>query len=128
VKVLPSDTFFFANRYRPFHEVGTAVHAEIENYAKQRRDMNQTGFEALGNAFNSLPHMTEKKRSIDMHTNLATALLEEIKLRGLDKFYQVENQWTGAYAVNNAVAELRELLNAENGTVKDKIRALMVLY
>eukprot|EP00397_Hematodinium_sp_SG-2012_P008325 GEMP01008382.1.p1 GENE.GEMP01008382.1~~GEMP01008382.1.p1 ORF type:complete len:610 (+),score=118.78 GEMP01008382.1:120-1949(+) len=127
-----SDAFFSTNRYEPFPEVGTAVHAEIENYTKKRQGMNQPddeGFSAIGRALNSLPQMTEKKRSIDMHTNLAMALLKEIKARGLDKFYQLENQWSsGASATNSAISELRELLNGEQGTLKDKTRALMALY
>ena len=41
---------------------------------------------ALSNAFvlparrRSLPELMEKKKSIDMHTNIATALLEQIKV------------------------------------------------
>ena len=36
----------------------------------------------LASAINALPEMTEKKRSVDMHTNLATALVNEIKVGG----------------------------------------------
>lgn len=41
-------------------------------------------------AVSSLPELTERKRTIDKHTNLATRLLGEIKARGLDQYYNTE--------------------------------------
>ncbi len=40
-------------------------------------------------AVNSLPQLTEQKRVVDKHTNIASALLRAIKARGLDQLYQV---------------------------------------
>ena len=37
-------------------------------------------------AVSSLPELTERKRTIDKHTNLATALLAAIQARGLATF------------------------------------------
>ena len=34
----------------------------------------------------------EKKKRIDMHTNIATALLDEIKERKLDTFFEAEEK------------------------------------
>eukprot|EP00913_Durusdinium_trenchii_P021890 g20569.t1 len=36
--------------------------------------------------------LTEKKRSIDMHTNIAHALVAEVKARELDRYYELEDQ------------------------------------
>ena len=36
--------------------------------------------------------MLEKKRLIDMHTSLATAILDQIKLRKLDLFFELEEK------------------------------------
>jgi hypothetical protein len=40
----------------------------------------------------SLPELLEKKKRIDMHTNIATALLDEIKERKLDTFFEAEEK------------------------------------
>ena len=42
--------------------------------------------------FSSLPELLEKKKRIDMHTNIATALLDEIKERKLDTFFEAEEK------------------------------------
>ena len=44
------------------------------------------------NAVSSLPELTERKRVIDKHTNMATALLKEIKDRQIDNFVAVEEE------------------------------------
>ena len=40
----------------------------------------------------SLPELIERKKRIDMHTNVATALLDEIKERKLDTFFEAEEK------------------------------------
>jgi sec1 family domain-containing protein 1 len=40
----------------------------------------------------TLPELLEKKRLIDLHTNVATALLENIKGRRLDILYESEEK------------------------------------
>jgi hypothetical protein len=50
----------------------------------------QANTRGLMAAVSSLPELTERKRCIDKHTNLATRLLGEIKGRGLDQYYNTE--------------------------------------
>ena len=44
----------------------------------------------LANAVSSLPQLLEKKRHINMHMNIASAVLEEVKLRKLDQLFETE--------------------------------------
>lgn len=44
----------------------------------------------LGSFVNTIPALREKKRIIDVHTNIATALLKQIKDRELDTYVSLE--------------------------------------
>ena len=46
----------------------------------------------MGIVHSSLPELIERKKRIDMHTNVATALLDEIKERKLDTFFEAEEK------------------------------------
>lgn len=81
----------------------------------------------LAVAISSLPQLTKKKQQIDMHTNIATSLLECIKDRGLDGFYQVEEELLmrpKTFEVNRILA----LLENSRGTVDDKLRLFLIYF
>jgi hypothetical protein len=132
-----SDQFWTQHAFGAFPDVANAVHEAIEDYKKKSASMSANPGEddptqalapGLAAAINALPEMTEKKRSIDMHTNIATALLAEIKARELDRYYELEDQFT-SQSVSTSIKAMEELLaDSQRGTLMDKTRALMCLY
>jgi len=129
-----SDAFWLQHAGAAFPDVGNAVHEAIEEYKTKTASMSSKGEDemdmapGLAAAMNALPEMTEKKRSIDMHTNIAMALMSEIKARELDKYYELEDQFT-SQSVGTSIKSMDELLSeSQKGTLLDKTRALMCLY
>lgn len=92
------------------------------NAARNEESRNDTS--ALVSAVASLPQLQERKRVIDKHTNIATALLGEIKQRGLDEYHVVEED---LLAGKPDRAAMMGLLDATGrGTPEDKLRLAIV--
>mmetsp|Transcript_6682 Transcript_6682/g.17027 ORF Transcript_6682/g.17027 Transcript_6682/m.17027 type:complete len:642 (-) Transcript_6682:41-1966(-) len=132
-----TDAFWKANAGEPWPAAAGAVHEALEEFNNQRESMNKSGADeddptqslttGIAAALNALPEMTERKRSIDMHTNIATALVSEVRARGLDRYYELEDQFS-SQSLGSSITALSELITDGSGTVLDKTRALMVLY
>ncbi|XP_063102499.1 sec1 family domain-containing protein 1 isoform X2 [Cavia porcellus] len=94
----PIDKFWQKHKGSPFPEVAESVQQELEYYRAQEDEVKRLksimGLEGedegaismisdntakLTSAVSSLPELLEKKRLIDLHTNVATAVLEHIK-------------------------------------------------
>ena len=84
----------------------------------------------LTSAVSSLPALLEKKRLIDMHTNIATALLDQIKLRKLDMFFEIEEKILSKHATPfGTERSLMQILeDQEAGTPQDKLRLFLIYY
>jgi len=132
-----NDSFWSAHAGDPFPSVADAVAAAIDEYNKKREEMSTTKdsddptqsiTKDLASAFSALPEMREKKRIIDMHTNIATALMSEVNARELHRYYEMEDQFS-SQSVSTSVSQLEKLIaEQQKGTALDKTRALMVLY
>eukprot|EP00183_Erythrolobus_madagascarensis_P007250 CAMPEP_0185846406 /NCGR_PEP_ID=MMETSP1354-20130828/2054_1 /TAXON_ID=708628 /ORGANISM="Erythrolobus madagascarensis, Strain CCMP3276" /LENGTH=695 /DNA_ID=CAMNT_0028546535 /DNA_START=40 /DNA_END=2127 /DNA_ORIENTATION=+ len=143
------DSFWAANAGRPFPQVAEAVEAALAAYRKDVEAVNaQAGAvggdtlfdetqlaqggasDALSRAVAQLPELRKRKQIIDMHTNIATALLDCIKDRALDGFFQLEDQLMSASA--RAAVETESVLSLlrdpARGTPLDKLRLALIFY
>lgn len=130
-----SDPFWASNSWSPFEKVAEEIETQLSKYKQDVDEVNRRtggndgvefdGTDLIGNtkhlmnAVNSLPELTERKKLIDKHTNIATVLLGEIKERSLDAYCTLENDMLTKGSVDRSA--LLSLLRGK-GTKVDKLR------
>lgn len=85
----------------------------------------------LTNAINTLPELLETKRLIDLHTTIASAILEHIKQRKLDVYFEVEEKLIsskGHLDQKSAIAPLELIREPNSGLNEDKLRLFLVYF
>ena len=123
------DVFWLTNKGAPFPQVAERIQQELEEYRLKEDDIKRMksdmGIESgvndndaalgmhlsdntqrLNSAISSLPALLEKKRLIDMHTSLATAMLDQIKLRKLDVFFELEEKILSRQALDRSLMQV----------------------
>ncbi|XP_019150733.1 PREDICTED: SEC1 family transport protein SLY1 [Ipomoea nil] len=134
-----SDPFWMANGSLEFPEVALEIENQLNKYKKDVEEVNRRtggndgaefdGTDLIGNtkhlmnAVNSLPELTERKQVIDKHTNIATALLGEIKERSLDTYAKKEDDLMVRGGIDRS--EILGVLKGK-GTKVDKLRFAII--
>ncbi|KAH8377973.1 hypothetical protein KR093_008220, partial [Drosophila rubida] len=140
-----TDRFWVTHKGSPFPTVAEAIQEELESYRNSEEEIKRLktsmGIEGesdiafslvndttarLTNAVNSLPQLMEKKRLIDMHTKIATAILNYIKARRLDSYFEIEEKIMSKQTLDKPLLEL--LRDAEFGQPEDKLRLYIIYY
>lgn len=139
------DKFWKSHKGSPFPTVAEAIQEELEQYRNSEDEIkklktsmgidgdNEVAFsmvndhtEKLTSAVNSLPQLMEKKRQIDMHTKIATSILNFIKSRRLDSFFELEEKIMSKQTLDRPLIDV--LKDAEFGTAEDKMRLFVIYY
>ncbi|VDP45921.1 unnamed protein product [Schistosoma curassoni] len=80
----------------------------------------------LTNAINSLPQLMERKRCLDMHTNIATCLANVIKDRQIHSFAEEEDHLLSKNNPSTEQSLIELISNPSIGTPEDKLRLLII--
>lgn len=137
-----TDRFWQLQKGNPFPTVAESVQEELDAYRAKEDEVKSLkaamGIEGedesaismlsdntakLTNAVSSLPELLEQKRLIDMHTNIATALLEKIKSRKLDVYFETEEKLMSKAALDNLMDIISD---PEAGLPEDKLRLFLI--
>ncbi len=113
-----SESFWKTSAHLPFPETATAVNQLVSDFSRIRGEMT-SGEGGLTTAVSALPQVTEMKRTVDMHTTIATALLNEVKARQIDKFHGIEQDLD--------LNTLIQVISDPNLLLIDKVRTAIVL-
>ncbi|RMZ79630.1 hypothetical protein DV737_g3320, partial [Chaetothyriales sp. CBS 132003] len=135
-----ADFFWARNAAAPFPQVAEDIDTELTKYKADADEVTRkTGVSSIDDlndgsaasaahlkaAITLLPELRERKATLDMHMNIATALLQGIKDRQLDNFFQLEEAIT-----KQSSADMLALIQSpdKGSNPLDKLRIFIIWY
>lgn len=141
----PGNKFWIEQKGSPFPQVADAIQRGLDEYKKREDELNNLkstiGLDGPGDeiamiaestakltdAARSLPELSEHKRILKMHTSVASAVLDEIKNRKLDNFFEIEEKIMNGNLIDRATID-DILATPDYGNPNDKYRLFLISY
>ena len=146
------DEFWVENAMKPFQDVAQNITHNLEKYKTRLGEFNKKNglnmseedvmktsssenIQMSKSTIDEVFSMAEQRKKVDMHTNIAYAILHEVNKRKLDEFVAIEEALiTKSNKLD--VAVLKSLLSwneegsaeQEKGTLQDKLRMVLICY
>lgn len=138
--VSANDFFWAKNASVPFPQVAEDIDAELMKYKEEANDITRktgaSSIEDLQNdtsasaahlkaAITLLPELRERKATLDAHMNILAGLLNGIKNRQLDNYFQLEEN-----IMKQTKAQILEIINdnAKGNDPLDKLRLFIIWF
>ena len=136
----PTDFFWIQNSHLPFPEAAENIETALAQYKEEAAEItrrtgvtNITDLDPNSNSdtlqiqevVNKLPELTAKKSIIDMHVNVFGSLLNELESKGLDTFFEIEQDPNNTKLRTNFMNILND--NKTNN-LNDKMRTFIYLF
>uniref|UniRef100_A0A673CG34 Sec1 family domain-containing protein 1 n=1 Tax=Sphaeramia orbicularis TaxID=375764 RepID=A0A673CG34_9TELE len=138
-----ADKFWQKHKGSPFPEVAESVQEELDTYRAQEDEVKRLksimGLEGEDEgAISMLSDNTAKltsafsaravgeERLIDLHTNVATAVLDHIKSRKLDVYFEYEEKLMSKSTLDKSLLDI--ISDPDAGTPEDKMRLFLIFY
>ncbi|KDO33631.1 hypothetical protein SPRG_01605 [Saprolegnia parasitica CBS 223.65] len=129
-----TDKFFEQYAGVLFPDAIAANEEELKIVTKKEKEISAKasghavgGTKDLVAAVDTLPALLEKKKSLEVHTNIFHATFESVSARHVHEFSMLEQKLIdGSHVPKQDVLDL--VASAEKGNTKDKLRLLMIYY
>uniref|UniRef100_A0A1I8A5M4 Sec1 family domain-containing protein 1 n=1 Tax=Steinernema glaseri TaxID=37863 RepID=A0A1I8A5M4_9BILA len=138
-----NDKLWQQNKGNAFPEVAEAVQSDVDEYRKNEdkiknlkkaMHMEDEADEAvsmlsdatskLSSTVGSLPELLEKKQFLDLHTSVATAVLDHIKQRKLDELFETEEKILNRQPPDTPLIDLMKVCTEP----MDALRLMLINY